>query len=94
MGAAVNGVDVVGEGKDVLCITVVVLERELHVDVVTIAFRVDRCGVQHFLVFVQVLDEFGDAAVVMKLALLVAALILEADGQPFIQERHFAQALG
>ena len=59
-----------------------------------VAFRIDRRGVQHVLVFVEVLDEFGDAAVVMKLALFVAALILEADGQSFIQERHFAQALG
>ena len=30
----------------------------------------------------------------MKLALFVAALILEADGQSLIQEGHFAQALG
>ena len=94
VGAAIDGVDVVGKGKNILRITVVVLERELHVDVVAVAFRVDRRGVKHFLVFVEVLDEFGDAAVVMKLALFVAALILEADGQPFIQERHFAQALG
>jgi hypothetical protein len=51
-------------------------------------------GMKHILVFIEVLDELGDAPIVMKLALLVAALILEADGQSFIQERHFAQALG
>ena len=80
VSAAIDGVDVVGKREDILRIAVVVLERELHVDVVAVAFRVDRRGVQHFFVLVEVLDEFGDAAVVMKLALFVAALVLKADG--------------
>ena len=50
--AAIHGVDVVGEGKDVFCVRIIVLQRELHVHVVTFSFGVDGRSVQHLLVLV------------------------------------------
>ncbi len=70
MGAAVDGVDVVGEGEDGLGVGVVVLERDLHGDVVALGLHVDGLLVQDLLAAVQVLDELGDAAGVLELLLL------------------------
>ncbi len=72
--AAVHGVDVVGEAEDVLRVAVVVLQRDFHgqhsaVGQLALAFEVDRLVVQHGLAAIQVLDEFGDAAAVVKLVL-------------------------
>ena len=60
--AAVDGVDGVGEGENIFGVAVVVLQRDLHFDLVALAFHVDRRIVQHVLAPVQVLHEFGDAA--------------------------------
>ena len=56
---------------------------------------------QHALATIQVLDEFGDPAVVLELGafglarlLVGGALVGEGDEQPLVQESHLAQALG
>ena len=45
MRAALDGVDVVGEGEDVLGVAVVPLQRDLDVDTVARALQVDHVGV-------------------------------------------------
>ncbi len=65
--AAVDGVDVVGEAEDRLGVAVVVLERDLDLDVVAHRFHHDGLVVQHRLAAVEVLDELGDAACVLEL---------------------------
>ena len=51
--------------------------------------------VQRLLVAVQVLDEGGDAALVLEAVLLVlVALVLERDEDAAVQEGQLAQALG
>ena len=92
--AAVHCIDVVGERKDGFRVPVVVLDGELHLDLVALGLGIDRRRVEHVLVLVQVLDEFGDAARVMEFRLLVTPLVLQPDGQAFIQKRQLAQALG
>ena len=51
---------------------------------------------QRRLVLVQMLDELGDAALVVKLvrALRLFAFILDRDANAFVQKGLFAQALG
>ena len=61
MCAAVDGVDVVGEGEDGLGVSVVVLECDFHSDVVAFGLHVDGLFVEDLLALVDVLDELGDA---------------------------------
>ena len=53
VGAALVGVDVVDEGEGVLVVPVLVLEGELHLDVVLHRAERDRLGVQRLLVPVE-----------------------------------------
>ena len=75
MRAAVDGVDVVGEGEDGLGVGVVVLQRDLHGDAVALGFHVDGLVVQNLLALVQVLDELGDAADVLELWFLLSPVL-------------------
>ena len=70
MRAAIDGVDVVGEAENGFRVAVVVLQADLHGHAAALGFHVDRLVVQHLLAAVQVLDEFGDAAVVFELGAL------------------------
>ncbi len=100
MRAAIDGIDVVGEAEDRLGVAVVVLQRDLHGDAVALGFHVDRLVVQHALAAVQMLDELGDAAVVLELGALGlaglgigGALVGERDEQALVEEGQLAQAL-
>ena len=101
MGSAVDGVDVVGEGEDGLGVGVVVLQRDLHGDVVALGFHVDGLVVQHLLALVEVLDELGDAADVLELLVLAlaglgvgGAFVGERDLEALVEEGELAQPLG
>ena len=93
VGAAVVGVDVVGEGVGVLGVAVVPLERDLDLHPVPRPLDEDGLLVERLLVAVQVLDEGGDPAQVLEGVLLAVALVLEGDEDPAVQERELAQAL-
>ena len=56
--------------KTDLGVGVVVLQADFHDDAVFLGFHVDRLVVQNLLAAVQVLDELGDAAVVLELGVL------------------------
>ena len=60
-----------------------------------LAFEVNRLLVQHGFAAIQVPDELGDAAAVVKLVLLrrFHALIGQRDGEAFVQKRQLAQPL-
>src|SRR5579883_3460764 len=101
VGAAIDGVDVVGEAENVLGVAVVVLQADLHDDAVFFGFHVDGLVVQDLLAPIEVLDEFGDAAVVLEVGMLGlaglgvhVALIGEGDEKALVEESEFAQALG
>ena len=91
--AAIHGVDGVGEGENIFGVAVVVLQRDFHFHLIALAFDVDGRIVQDPFAFVQVLDEFGDAAGEAELGFLAAALVIERDFQAFVQEGEFAEAL-
>src|SRR5437879_2059276 len=93
MRAAIDRVDGIGEGKDVFRVAIVILQRDLHLDVIALAFDVNRGVVKRLLAAIEVLDEFHDSAGEAKLRGFFAALILKRDLQAFIQESQFAQAL-
>ena len=100
MRASVDGVDVVGETENGFRVGVVVLEADFDVHVVLVGFHVDGFVVERLLAAVEVLDEFGDAAVVFEFGALGfaglgvgLALVGERDDQALVQERQFAQAL-
>ena len=93
MRAAIDGIDRVGEGKNIFGVAVVVLQRDFHFDVFALAFHGDRRVVQHLLAAVEMLDEFHDAAGEAKFGRLVAALVLQGDLQALVQKGQFAQAL-
>src|ERR1700674_893629 len=100
MRAAIDGVDVVGKTENRFRIGVVVLEGDLDVHVFFVGFHVDGLVVERLLAAVQVLDELGDAAVVLELGTLGfaglgigLALVGQRDDEALVQEREFAQTL-
>src|SRR6266498_835857 len=100
MRSAVNRVDVVGEAENAFGISVVVLQANLHGDAIALGFHVDRLVIQNLFAAVQVLNEFGNSAVVFELCRfgfaslgVSCALIGERDQQAFVEESQFAQAL-
>ena len=94
MGAALGGVNVVGEGVDVLLIAVVVLERHFHGGIVHHALHVDGLVEEYFLVLVEILDELDDAALVVVHPLILGLhpLVGQGDADALVQEGHLAQA--
>src|SRR5579862_4555394 len=101
MRAAVDGVDVVGEAEDGFGVAVVVLQSDFHSHAASLGFHVDGLVVQHLLAPVEVLDEFGDPAVVFEFGVLGLAgfrvggtLVGQRDNQALVQKGQFAQPLG
>ncbi len=93
MRPTIHRIDRVGEGKYILGIAVVVLDRNFHVHRLALAFHIDRRIVDGLFALVQVANKFSHTAAKTKFRLLIAALIFERDLEPFIQEGEFAQAL-
>ena len=100
MRAAIDGVDVVGKTENGFRIGVVVLEADFDMHLVFVGFHVDGFVVERLLATIQVLDKFGDAAVVLELGTLGfaglrvgLALVGEGDDQALVQECQFAEAL-
>src|SRR5205814_10061948 len=75
-------VDVVHEGKRIVVVTVVVLDRAFDDDTFSRGLERDRLGVQGLAVAEQVLHVLGEAALVEErlLLLLPFAFVLERDG--------------
>ena len=95
MRAALVRVDVVGEREDGLLVGGVPLQRDLDSALVGVALEEHDLLLDRVLVLVQERDEVLDAALVVeaRLAVALAALVLDADPQPAGQERGLAQAL-
>ena len=89
----IDGIDVVREGKDVLGVRVVVLERRLDEGPALIALDVDRPAVQRLLVPVQVPHERLQATLEVERPLAVDPLIDEPDPDLLGQVGRLAQAL-
>ena len=94
VGAAVDRVDVVGEGQDVLGVGVVVLEGDLDDGRAVAPLDVDRAVVEGLLVPVQVPDERHEAALEVERALAVDPLVDERDPDALGQVGRLAEALG
>ena len=100
MRASVDGVDVIGETENGFRVGVVVLQADFYVHLVLVGFHVDRLVVERLLAAVEVLDELGDAAVVLELGALGFAglrvgltLVGESDDEALVEKREFTQTL-
>ena len=95
VGAALMGVDGVGEGRDRVVVARVPLHRDLDVRGVALALEIDDRGVDRLLAGVEVRDEVADAALVVVGVGdgRVLALVGERDGQAGAEERHLPHAL-
>src|SRR3984893_3145376 len=93
MRAALAGVDVVGEGEHALLVAVVVLERDLDLDVVLLPLEEEHFRVDRRLVLVQVFDELDDAALVEEGVARPVALVLDDDLESLVEERELAQTV-
>ena len=95
MRSAIDSVDVVRKREDLLVVAVVVLHRHLDREFVRSVLEIDRFLVQRRFVAVQVLYEFGDAALVIEFVffLLFFALVADDDANSLIQECLFTQPL-
>ncbi len=89
------GVDVVGEGEDLLVVSVVVLEGDLQLDAVFAAGQKDRVRMDGGLVAVQVFDEGDDAAFVEETRPFAPdEFVFQVDAHPGVEEGKLPQALG
>ena len=86
MAAALNGVDVVGIGKNIFAVAVVVLQRNFNACrfkriIVLYSGKINRVGVQNLFVFVDIANVFNNPAFVMEAVLhgRVAAFIRHDD---------------
>src|SRR3954466_12948642 len=95
MRAAVALRDVVGEAERLLVIAVVPLERDLDADIVALAGDRDGIGDQRRLGAVEIADEGGDAALIVKLDLLLLLVPGVDEDQPDsrIEESELAEAV-
>jgi hypothetical protein len=89
--AALAGVDVVREGEHALLVAVVVLQRDLDLDVALLALEVHHLRVDGRLVLVEVLDELDDAALVEERVAPAVALVLDDDLEAAVQEGQLAE---
>ena len=95
VGAALVGVDVVGEAEDRLLVGGVPLHRDLDLALLFAALEVDDLVVHLVLVLVEVADEVLDAALVLEGdAVGLAALVDQLDLQAAGEEGGLAQPLG
>src|SRR5712691_9962435 len=93
MRAAIDGVDGIGEGKNVFTVSVVVLERDFDFDVAALALHVDRRIMQRGFAAIQMFYEFRDPAREPEFRGLFRALIGKRNLQALIQKSQLAQAL-
>ena len=102
MRAAIDGVDVVGEGEDGFAVGVVVLQADFD-DQAFLLHRLHVNGlfVEDVFALVEMLDELGDAAVEFEFAVLGiaglgvgGALVGEGDDQSLVEEGELAQTVG
>ncbi len=96
VGAALVGVDGVGERVDRLVVTGVPLHRELGLDAGALGVQRDDGLVDRILAGVEVLDEVDEPAgvTVGDLEGLLGTLVPQADRQPLVQEGHLLQPAG
>src|SRR5262249_53673239 len=86
MRAALARVDVVREGEHILLVALVVLERDLDLDIAAAALEVEHLRVHRRLVLIDVLDELEDAARVVEGLLLLVPLVLDLDPETLVEE--------
>src|SRR5262249_2243179 len=93
--AAVDGVDVVGEGIDLLVVAVVVLNRHFDRKTVRFSLEIDRLVVQRGLVLVQVLYELCNTALVVKLVRPLGFLtfVFDRDADSLVEKCFLTQTL-
>ena len=95
MGSAVALGDVVGERQDILVVTVVPFERDVDADAVAHRRNGDGLGEQRGLGAVEIFDEGGDPALVIKLMLdpVLVARIDQDQPHARIEEGELAVAV-
>ncbi len=82
--SALNGTDIVGKGVDIFLVLVVILESELHGDVVRDATSGNN-GVDGMFAAVKILHELTDPALGVILVRFIGALVHADDSQPLIK---------
>ncbi len=95
MCSAVDRIDVVRKGEYLFVVAVVVLHRHLDRKIVGDQFKIKRVFVKRALVLVEMLYEFGNAALVVKLVRLFffLAFVFDKDADALVQKRLFAKPL-
>ena len=78
MRAAIDGVDGVGEGKNIFAVAVVVLQGDFDFDVAALPFDVNGRIVQRAFAAIEMLDEFADAAGEAEFGGFFRALVVRA----------------
>ena len=94
MGSAFDRVDVVGEGEDGFVVGVGVLHCNFHHDIVLFTFEIDDVRMHRRFVFVQMLNELQDSAVVFKDLFAAGRIFGEGDFCAAIEEGELAEAGG
>ena len=86
MRPTIDSVYVIGKGKYLFVVAVVVLHRHFYRKIVTDQLEIKRLIVKRTLIFIQMLYKFGDPPFIKKLMRFVAlfALVSDKDTDAFI----------
>ena len=91
MGAAIDGIDCIGEGVNGFSIRIRILHYEFDVNIIDF-FLAINWFVQDFFIFIQVTHKRSDATLEVKSHFTVFAFILEHNGDAAGDESHLAKA--
>ena len=84
--------NVVGKAVNVFLEAIVPLQGHFHTDTVFFRREIEDIRMDRRFVLVEILNERLDAAFVVEMIFFAVALIAQADRDPGVQERQFAQA--
>ena len=94
MRAAVALWNIVGETEYILLVGIIPLHRNFDDNFILFHLYIDHLIVNRRFVFVEVLNEGANTALILKQVFLVTALIYQVDAYTRVQKRQFPQAFG
>ncbi|MCG3118401.1 MAG: hypothetical protein ALAOOOJD_00590 [bacterium] len=91
MRAAFDGVNVIDIGKNIVIVSIVILQRQFHRHILTLTGNINRFFHQGFARFIDILHEFADTALVLKFFFLAGALVEDINLEFFVKKRQLPQ---
>ena len=84
-------INIVGIGKNVFRVSVIVLKCKLYNNVILLTGDIERLGVEYVLVLVEIFDKGDNAALIAEFVLFFGPLILNGDDDALVEKCKLAK---